>query len=101
MEKSPHITNIYSRQLGPSWSISLFFSKKIILLMFLQQYSVERNLAIFNFTLTLTLPNWRIWWAPNNASRWQMEFNSAFEGLFWSSLRIENIIWNARRCFFL
>jgi len=20
--------------------------------------------------LTLTLPTWRIWWAPNNASRW-------------------------------
>jgi len=24
---------------------------------------------------------WRIWWAPNNSSRWQMGFNSAFEGL--------------------
>jgi hypothetical protein len=24
---------------------------------------------------------WRIWWAPNNASRWQMGFNSAFKGL--------------------
>ena len=24
---------------------------------------------------------WRVWWAPNNASRWQMGFNSAFEGL--------------------
>jgi len=20
--------------------------------------------------LTLILPNWRIWWAPNNASKW-------------------------------
>ena len=25
------------------------------------------------FPLTLTLPMWRIWWDPNNASRWQME----------------------------
>jgi hypothetical protein len=24
---------------------------------------------------------WRIWSAPNNASRWQMGFNSAFKGL--------------------
>jgi hypothetical protein len=31
--------------------------------------------------LTLILLTWRIWWAPNNASKWQMEFNSAFKGL--------------------
>ena len=31
--------------------------------------------------LTLTLLTWRIWWAPNNVSKWQMGFNSAFEGL--------------------
>jgi len=31
--------------------------------------------------LTLTLLAWRIWWAPNNASKWQMWFNSAFKGL--------------------
>jgi hypothetical protein len=24
---------------------------------------------------------WRIWSAPNNASKWQMGFNSAFKGL--------------------
>ena len=24
---------------------------------------------------------WRIWWAPNNASKWQMGFNLAFKGL--------------------
>ena len=33
--------------------------------------------------LTLNLLMWRIWWAPNNASIWQMEFNSAFKGLMW------------------
>jgi len=32
-------------------------------------------------TLTLNLLTWRIWWACNNASRWQMGFNSAFRGL--------------------
>ena len=31
--------------------------------------------------LTLILLMWRIWWVPNNASKWQMEFNSAFKGL--------------------
>jgi len=24
---------------------------------------------------------WRIWWAPNNANKWQMGFNSAFKEL--------------------
>jgi len=31
--------------------------------------------------LTLILLTWRIWWAPNNANKWQMGFNSAFKGL--------------------
>jgi len=31
--------------------------------------------------LTLILLTWRIWWASNNASRWQIGFNSAFKGL--------------------
>ena len=31
--------------------------------------------------LTLILLMWRIWLAPNNASKWQMGFNSAFKGL--------------------
>ena len=31
--------------------------------------------------LTLILLTWRIWRAPNNASKWQMGFNSAFRGL--------------------
>jgi len=31
-----------------------------------------------NMVILLT---WRIWWAPNNASKWQVGFNSAFKGL--------------------
>jgi hypothetical protein len=31
--------------------------------------------------VTLTLLKWRIGWAPNNASRWQMGFNLPFKGL--------------------
>ena len=30
--------------------------------------------------LTLILLTWRIWWAPNNASKWQMGFNWACKG---------------------
>jgi hypothetical protein len=29
---------------------------------------------------------WRIWWAPNNASKWQMGFNLVFIGLKWTFL---------------
>jgi hypothetical protein len=32
-------------------------------------------------SLTLILLTWRIGWAPNNASKWQMGFNSEFRGL--------------------
>jgi len=32
-------------------------------------------------SLTLILLMWRIGWAPNNASKWQMGFNTAFKGL--------------------
>jgi len=31
--------------------------------------------------ITLILLTWNIGWAPNNASKWQMGFNSAFKGL--------------------
>jgi hypothetical protein len=31
--------------------------------------------------LTLIPLMWRIWWALNNASKWQMGFDSAFKGL--------------------
>jgi len=43
--------------------------------------------------LTLTLLTWRIWWASNNASRWQMGFNSVFKGLnqFRKILKISDI----------
>ena len=36
---------------------------------------------ISHLWLTLNPLTCRIWWAPNNVSRWQMGFNSAFKGL--------------------
>ena len=41
-------------------------------------------------SLTLLLLTWRIWWATNNASKWQMGSNSAFKRL----IHAENLgIW--------
>jgi len=39
------------------------------------------RLWFMHVLLTLILLTWRIWWAPNNASKQQMGFNSAFKGL--------------------
>jgi hypothetical protein len=44
------------------------------------QCSVQYTLLLL-FYLTLILLTWRIWWAPNNASKWQMGFNLAYKGL--------------------
>ena len=39
------------------------------------------NMKNMGSGLTLILLTWRIWRVPNNDSRWQMGFNSAFKGL--------------------
>jgi hypothetical protein len=39
----------------------------------------RKNWRSETHSLTRTLLTWRIWWAPKNASKWQMGFNSAFE----------------------
>ena len=51
--------------------------------------------------LTLILLTWRIWRAPNNASRWQMGFNSVFKGLktdflVWrkNEFKVTNTFWD-------
>ena len=48
----------------------------------------------FKSILTLILLTWRIWWAHNNASKWQMGFNSAFKGLILSSHLCTHFPWN-------
>ena len=49
------------------------------------QNDLSRILISYHSTgtscLTLIPLTWRIWWAPNNTSRWQMGFNLAFKGL--------------------
>jgi hypothetical protein len=41
----------------------------------------EREKTEVPLSLTLNPLTWKIWWAPNNASKWQMGFNSVFKGL--------------------
>ena len=45
-----------------------------------QTYALDRAATGIGIhtSLTLILLTWRIWWAPNNASRWQMGFNTVF-----------------------
>ena len=44
-------------------------------------WNQRRGLSVmFCINLTLILLTWKIWWAPNKASRWQMAFNTAFKG---------------------
>jgi hypothetical protein len=38
--------------------------------------------------LTLILLTWRMWWAPNNASKWHMWFNLAFKGWIIIAVRV-------------
>jgi hypothetical protein len=39
------------------------------------------KMVCYTCRLTLILLTWKIWQAPNNASKWQMRFNLAFKGL--------------------
>jgi hypothetical protein len=65
-------------------------------------YSVKNTYKIWKgmcsiTPLTLILLMWRIWWDLNNASKWQMGFNSVFKGLMrLKSKDTEKIYW---KCF--
>jgi hypothetical protein len=48
------------------------------------------------WNLTRILLRWIIWWACNNASRWQMGFNSAFKGLRLLGFNVLGYCW----CFY-
>ena len=52
--------------------------------------------ASVSLQLTLILLTWKIWWAPNNASRLQMGFNLAFKGLTQSLQRLATA-WTVHR----
>ena len=66
------ITAITSaRHLSVSWASSI--------------QSIPQHSTSWRSILTLILPTSRILWALNNASRWQLGFNSVFKGLILSS----------------
>jgi hypothetical protein len=48
--------------------------------------------------LTLILLMWRIGWVPNNTSKWQMGFNSAFKGLTTIVVAPEQREFRCRKC---
>jgi len=49
--------------------------------MYVKKKRKQTNSVSCVYSLTLILLTWRIWWAYNDASRWQMGFNSVFKGL--------------------
>jgi len=68
-----------------------YCSSKLILIQYTLLFHVRRRLFQYSWhcnthvpSLTLSPLTWRIWWAPNNASRWQMGFNSAFKALIYN-----------------
>ena len=63
----------------------LYFKSNII-------FSSQQRVLLFGFShsLTLTPLTWRIWWAPNNTSRWQMGFKLAFKGL--KTLKVKHCV---------
>jgi len=50
-------------------------------------YGYRHTFRLLNaYCCFIILLTWRKWWAPNNASKWQMGFNSAFKGLISSDI---------------
>ena len=43
--------------------------------------NINMSIVLHGHSLTLTLLTWTKWWAPTSASKWQMDFNSAFKVL--------------------
>jgi len=58
----------------------------------LVESTVARSLDMLQRRLTLNPLTWKIWWAHNNASRWQTGFNSAFKWLMPVRQTISNLI---------
>jgi len=77
----------YSHLLKIKFGYTAYFTKRHIFVFFnntrLYSSTADQGHALVTdkSILTLILLTWRIWWAPNNVSRWQMGFNSSFKGL--------------------
>jgi hypothetical protein len=93
-----------------SWIIFILRVSKTRSLAWLQLSRFRRNGCSMKFIyvcdvrlagLTLILLTWRIWWAPNKASKWQMGFNSAFEVLMRVSYVCHDFPLQSTRCYFM
>jgi len=63
----------------------------------LKSHYLCQVLSVIGF-LTHIMLMWRIWWAPNNASKWQMGFNSAFKYLTSKNVHLTEIFWHIVEC---
>jgi len=87
---------MYICHFGFSWAFCCAsYKSDTVIYFFFALESYIMYLLMFKW-LTLILLTWRIWWAPNNSSRWQMGFNSTFKGLDDNSFSIHrtNVIIN-------
>jgi hypothetical protein len=70
------------KKLQKLWSFALYNSFHSPLTSSCVDPNIFLRTLLFILTqLTLILLTWRIWWAPNNASKLQMGLNSVFKGL--------------------
>ena len=81
--KSGRGLTLYPQPLRVPWSRK---SRAIPLIPLWSVRPVQSLCALYLFyycgrTLTLILLTWRMWWAPNNASKWQMGFTLEFKVL--------------------
>jgi len=93
--KDSDLSTDHSAQLLANKTLPLKYAVIIIIIITSEMYLVNMRMPVngqrFPFCvkerwnssvpLTLILLMWRIWRAPNNASKWQMGFNLAFKGL--------------------
>jgi hypothetical protein len=81
-------TNFQKSLAIPGTHVSLTAVQNVSLTVQLQTWTVRKYnwkiKLLFSHVRFIILLTWKIWWAPNNASRWQMGFNSAFGGLNYS-----------------
>jgi len=77
-----NVSNMLAVCISSSITITNCIYQNVELAIFHNSSFLNRRFTLQSHTnLTLTLLMWRIWWAPNNASRWQIGFNLAFKGL--------------------